>query len=76
MLLYTGQTVQNVSEDQFVFLIDSEFTRPKISELLEIKKKQTKKMEMLAGFYVWGKLFFLNAPQKQNLINAIYFLPW
>ena len=58
MLLYTGQTVQNVSEDQFVFLIDSEFTRPKISELLEIKKKQTKKMEMLAGFYVWGKHFF------------------
>ena len=43
MLLYTGQTVQNVSEDQFVFLIDSEFTRPKISELLEIKKETNKK---------------------------------
>ena len=35
MLLYTGQTVQNVSEDQFVFLV-----RLKLSELLEIKKKK------------------------------------
>ena len=59
MSLYTGQTVQNVSEDQFVILVDCEFTRPKISELLEIeKKKEKKKMKMLAGVYVWGELFW------------------
>ena len=56
MLLYTGQTVQNVSEDQFVFLIDSEFTRPKISELLEIKKRNKQKR-----WKCWpGSMFGLN----------------
>lgn len=53
MLLYTGQTVQNVSEDRFVFLVDSKFTRPKISELLERKKKDGN-----VGVYVWGELFW------------------
>ena len=47
MLLYTGQTVQNVSEDQCAFLVDIEFTRPKIIELLEIEKK----MEMLMSMF-------------------------
>ena len=57
MLLYTGQTVQNVSEDQFVFLVDCEFTRPKISELLEIKK-DGKKKDGNAAVYVWGERFW------------------
>ena len=52
MLLYTGQTVQNVSEDQFVFLV-----RLKLSELLEIKKEK-KKMEMLVSSHAWGELFW------------------
>ena len=49
-MLYTDQTVQNVSEDQLVFLVDSEFTRPKTSELLETKKTE-KKMEMLVSMF-------------------------
>ena len=50
-MLYTDQTVQNVSEDQLVFLVDSEFTRPKTSELLETKKDKKKKMEMLVPMF-------------------------
>ena len=49
-MLYTDQTVQNVSEDQLVFLVDSEFTRPKTSELLETKNTK-KKMEMLVSMF-------------------------
>ena len=50
-MLYTDQTVQNVSEDQLVFLVDSEFTRPKTSELLGTKKDKKKKMEMLVSMF-------------------------
>ena len=50
-VLYTDQTVQNVSENQLVFLVDSEFTRPKTSELLETKKDKKKK-DGNVGVYV------------------------
>ena len=50
-MLYTDQTVQNVSEDQLVFLVDSEFTRPKTSELLGTKKDKKKK-DGNVGVYV------------------------
>ena len=36
---------------QLVFLVDSEFTRPKTSELLETKKDKKKKMEMLVPMF-------------------------
>ena len=49
-MLYTDQTVQNVSEDQLVFLVDSEFTRPKTSELLETKKDKKKKDGNVGGY--------------------------
>ena len=39
-----------------MFLVDCEFTRPKISELLEIKKERKKKMEMLVSMF--GVNFF------------------
>ena len=58
-VLYTRQTVQNVPEDQFVFLVDSEFTRPKLSELLEIKKEKKRK-EGSVGVCVWGELFLVS----------------
>ena len=57
VLLYTGQTVQSVSEDQFVFLVDCEFITPKISELLEIKKERKKK-DGNVGVSVWGERFW------------------
>ena len=58
-MLYTDQTVQNVSEDQLVFLVDSEFTRPKTSELLETKKDKKKKMEMLVAMFEVNFFWFV-----------------
>ena len=58
-MLYTDQTVQNLSEDQLVFLVDSEFTRPKTSELLETKKDKKKKMEMLVAMFEVNFFWFV-----------------
>ena len=68
MLLYAGQTVQNVPEDQFVFLVDSEFTRPKLSELLEIKKRRKKDGNV--GAYVWGEIFNLVSLRAQISVDC------
>ena len=68
------QTVENVSGDEFVFLVASGFTRPNMSELLRIKKYMVEKrvsMFRAVSFFVF---FFFRFRHTHTASISLRFL--